>query len=350
MFTRRRLQLTMAFILLLVMLVPATAANGQAATLGGAATVRTASGSPPGSNDSLVINLTGLSSIGSGFRYEGWLVKSTGEMLSVGTFTGPSANRTYISPTGENLAAEYVQFNITREPFPDPDPATAGEVRYSGTFATGVLLPFRNLLASSTVTATGNGIVPAIRGQAIVARDHAQLAQNSATLTDMQTHAQHVINVVDGLGAPGDGTGLVFLAEQARAQAEQAKAAATSTETALIAAADDAVARANRVIDRAAIAKSNAQSILDASSTNLLTEVALENLVGTSNDMVTASQNLSRATQDMGAFRPIAGPAGQLPSVGDEAVAMVAMAVLLAGVVLTGGGVMVLRRRQAVVA
>lgn len=349
MFTRRRLQLTIAFTLLLAMLVSATAASAQS-TVGGSVTIRSAPGSPPGTNDSLVFSLNGLGSAGSGFRYEAWLVRSDSSRMSVGTFSGPTSNRTWNSPTQENLAAEFVQMVITREPSPDPDPATSGPVMFAATFKQGVLIPFRALLASSRATATGNGVAQAAYGQATIAQQHGALAQDSTTLADQQMHAQHVINVIDGLGAPGDGTGLIFYANQAKALAQQAKAAAASTDTAIIAAADDAILRADRVIERAGIAKSNAQAVLDATeeTPDIILEVYLANVASMGDGLVSSSQNLIRASQNVGAYRFVAGPAPQPPSAGDEMVAMLALAVLGAGVVLTSGGFLILRRRQTV--
>ena len=337
----------MALTLLLAMLVSATAANAQSATLGGAATFRTAQGSTPGSSNSVVVNLTGLASLGSAFRYEGWLVKSNGEKISIGTFSGPNATRTWKSPTNENLAATYVQMLLTREPFPDPDPATAGPVQYSGTFKSTILGPYRVILAKSTVTATGNGVGQAAYGQSKVAQAHAVLAQNSTTLGDMQTHAQHVINVVDGLGAPGDGIGVITYANEVKAQANKAKAAADpNTEKAVITNADKVIAAADDLINRANTAKSNAQSLIDATTTGLLTDVYIFNLVSSANAMVNASQNVLKSTQDMGAFKFVAGEAPPPPSAGDATVPMIAMSVLLAGLVLTAGGFVMLRRRQ----
>jgi LPXTG-motif cell wall-anchored protein len=331
------------------MLVSATAANAQAATLGGTVTIGTAAGFNPGTNNSLSIALTGLKAIGSSSRYEGWLVKADGTKVSVGVFSTTSITRTWKSPTDENLAAQYVQMLLTLEPFPDPDPATAGPVQYAATFKSGVLIPFRNLLASSTVTATGNGIGQAIYGQAKIAQQHAVLSRDSTSLALMQTHAQHVINVVDGLGGPGDGKGLIYYANQAIAEANAAKAAAATTDTTVIAGADDVIVRANRVIEKSLAAKENADALLNATSLNILTDAYSLSMVDSADRVVTASTNLLKASQAMGAYKFVAGPAGELPSAGDDSVPALAMMALLAGIVLTSGGFLTLRRRQAVV-
>jgi hypothetical protein len=346
MFTRRRLQITMALTLLFAMLISATAANAQAVTLGGTATIRDASGSALGASNSLVLALTDAPSAGVGFRYEGWLISSTGAKISVGTFNGPSINGTWVSPTDENLAAKYGQLVLTKEPVPDPDPATPGEAAFSATITAGVLGSFQSLLTSSTSTATGNGIAVALHGQATVASAHAVLSQSASALADKQSHAQHVINAIDGLGAPGDTVGILAYADDAKTQAVAAKAN-DADNTQVVAGANAVIAAADRVIDRAGLAKTNAQSVIAASSTGLLTDVAASNVSSLSGQMVSAAADLYSAAQDMGAFVPASGAVVTPPSAGDELVPMIALLALAAGVIFTGGGFAMLRRRGA---
>ncbi len=347
MFTRRKLQITMALTLLFAMLISATAANAQAVTLGGTATIRDASGSALGASNSLALALTDAPAAGSGFRYEGWLVSSSGAKVSVGTFNGPSINGTWVSPTNENLAATYVQLVLTKEPVPDPDPATSGASAFSATIAAGVLGPFRSLLATSGSTASGNGLAVALHGQAGVAAAHAALSQGSAALADMQSHAQHVINVIDGSGAPGDGIGILAYAADAKTQAAAAKANDPDNAT-VVAGADAVIAAADRIIDRAGIAKTNAQLVISASSKNVLADVAAANVTSMSGQMVSTGAALYAAAQDMGAFVPVDGSVATPPSAGDELVPMIALLALAAGVLFTGGGFAMLRRRGVV--
>jgi hypothetical protein len=345
MFTRRKLQITMALTLLFAMLISATAANAQAVTLGGTATIRDASGSALGANNSLVLALTDAPAPGAGFRYEGWLVSSSGAKVSVGTFNGPSIDGTWVSPT-ENLAANYGQLLLTKEPVPDPDPATPGAVAFSATISAGALGPFRALLTGSGTTATGNGVAVALHGQAGVAAAHAALSQGSAALVDMQSHAQHVINVIDGLGGPGDGVGILAYADAAKTQAAAAKANDPDNAT-VVAGADAVTAAADRIIDRAGVAKTNAQSLIDASSAHPGVGVAAANVTSMSDQMVSTAATLYAAAQDMGAFVPTDGSAATPPSAGDELVPMMALLALAAGVLFTGGGFAMLRRRGA---
>jgi hypothetical protein len=350
MFTRRKLQITMALTLLFAMLISATAANAQAVTLGGTATIRDASGSALGASNSLVLALTDAPSAGSGFRYEGWLVRSSGAKVSVGTFNGPSINGTWVSPTNENLAANYGQLVLTKEPVPDPDPATSGAAVFSATIAAGVLGPFRSLLSDSSATASDNGVAVALHGQASVAAAHAALSKNSALLADMQSHAQHVINVIDGLGGPGDGVGLLAYADEAKIQAAAARANDPDNAT-VVAGAAAVITAADEIIVRAESAKASAQLVIalspTTSPTGTLADAYLGTVLSQSGLTVAAAAALYAAAQDMGAFVPTDGSVAS-PSAGDELVPMIALLALAAGVLFTGGGFAMLRRRGVV--
>ena len=346
MFTRRKFQITMGLTLVLAVLISVTAASAQEAALGGNVTVRDGAGSAVGSNNSVVIALTGVPSAGAGMTYEGWLISSSGDKVSVGTFNRPSIDATWVSPTNENLAAKYGQFALSLELTPDPDPATPGAITYSGTITIGALIPFLDLLSSSSVTATGNGVATALRGQTAVMVAHSNLADGSDTLGEKQTHVQHVINAVDGLGGPGDDVGVLAYADEAKTLAAQAKAG-DPTNAAVTAAADALITAADRTIDRANLTKSNANSVIGASSDNLIAQVALANVVGLSAQANDSAKDTYLAAQDLGAFVLEAGAGVAPPSAGDELVPMLALIVLVAGMVFTGGGVAMLRRRSA---
>jgi hypothetical protein len=251
-----------------------------------------------------------------------------------------------MSPTNENLAAKYGQFALSKEPTPDPDPATPGVIAYSGTTASGVLSPFLGLLSSSSTTASGNGVATALRGQTQVMVDHSALADGSTTLADKKSHAQHVINAVDGLGSPGDDVGVLAYADDAKLLAVQAKAG-DSANAAVVKAADALIAAADRTIDRANIAKTNAASVIGASSDNIIVDVALSNVVGLSSQANDAAKDTYLAAQDIGAYVLDPGAGAAPPSAGDELVPMLALMALVAGLVFTGGGVAMLRRRSA---
>jgi hypothetical protein len=346
MFTRRKLQITMALTLLFAMLMSSTAASAQVTTLKGTVRISDAAGSALGSSDSLVFDLTGVPVL-TGAQYEGWLVASNGTKTSVGTFNGPEIDATWNSPTNENLAAKNVQLLLTKESIPDPDTATAGEVVYSATMSTGVLGPFLSLLTASSVTTTVDGVAVALHGQASIAADHGVLLKASSTLADMQTHAQHVINVIDG-GAPGDAVGILAYAAEAKAQAEAAKAndpenlvSDTTTNR-----ADAVITAADRVIDRAGLAKSNAQSLIGAVSTGLQTEVWASNVNSHADQTVTGAADLYDAAQTLQTFVLTSGAVATPPSAGDELVPFIALLALVAGLIFTGGGLAVLRRRH----
>ena len=351
MITRRKLQITMALMFLFAMLIPATAASAQSVTLGGAAWFTDAPGSAVGASNGLFIDLTGAPSLGAGFRYEGWLVASDGTKISVGTYTGPNLNGTWVSPSNENLASTYVQLLLTKEPVPDPDLATAGATVLSSTITAGILGPLRALLASSSATASSNGVALALHGQATIAAAHAALSQGSTTLVLMQNHAQHVINVIDGLGEPGDSIGILSYAREAKAQATAAKAtvpiSTVPAEKFLITQADQVIASADRVIDRAGVAKTNAQALINSSTKNAIADVSAVNVKNMSDQMLSSAASLIASSQALSLFVPVDGlvPAPTAPSAGDELVPMMALLALVAGVVFASGGFAMLRRR-----
>jgi len=174
---------------------------------------------------------------------------------------------------------------------------------------------------------------------------HSNLADGSDTFGEKQTHAQHVINAVDGLGGPGDDVGVLAYADEAKTLAAQAKAG-DPTNAAVTAAADALVTAADRTIERANIAKTNAQSVIDATTDNLINKGALATVVNMSVHAADAAKDTYLAAQDLGAFVLEAGAGVAPPSAGDELVPMLALIVLVAGMVFTGGGVAMLRRRS----
>jgi len=361
MFTRRKLPVSVVFALLLALLMSVTVASAQQVTLGGSATVRDANAL----SDSLVIALTGVSAPAAGTTYEGWLIDASGGKVSTGALTvsGGAISQTYTSPTGANLAT-YATFAISSEPDPDPDPATHGTVLYSDTIVAGVASHIDHLLVSLGSNPDGEGIAVGLREQAGVAKAHAALAKNSATLADKQEHSQHVINVVEGsaganaaAASPGDGHGVLNYAADAIAHAGFALSVAPDD-----AAVAELVAAANNVIADATLARDNALTVVNATTDNLLVDIALTNQVNaTTRALEGSDQNADgvlsgseggantvyTSAQDMGAFELKAGDVTP-PVTGDALVPMMALMVLIAGLVLTsGGGLLVFRRRHA---
>ena len=174
-------------------------------------------------NDKLVVSYSGVKLPDDRHVYEGWLVNDDGSVkTSVGILpvdVGGNVDYSWVSPTGENLAATYSQFVVTIEPRYDPDPEPSGTVAWSDAIAGGVMTHIRHLLASWPAAPEGKGLAVGLREQAGLALQHAQLAQAAADAGDLdgaKAHAQHVINIIEGeTGAnfsgvnPGDGWGIL---------------------------------------------------------------------------------------------------------------------------------------------
>jgi hypothetical protein len=306
-------------------------------------------------SDSLVLALTDVPAPPSGSVYEGWLKGGSGALLSTGVLSrsiGGAVNQTYQSPTNANLLATYSQFVITEEPASDPDPATPGTVIWSDTVPAGVFPHIAPLLVIATDAGT----------QAQVAVDHAALAKDATTLSSQQSHAQHVINAIDGLGDPGDSVGVIAHANAAIALAGVAKSA--TTDAGVIETADEVIASANNTIAHANAAKATAGRIIAATSSGMAVNLELENLVSSSGRALNgtdedgdsivgndgpeggAKSGLYTFSQDLGMFVPLAGAPTGPPPTGDALVPLMALLALVAGVVLTaGGGLLVFRRR-----
>lgn len=88
------------------------------------------------SNSNLSLKITGLEDLGSGFRYEGWLIVD-GKPVTTGTFsvnsTGAmSSNSFAVSSSNLTNASKFV---LTIEPFPDSDPAPSSTHLLAGDFS-----------------------------------------------------------------------------------------------------------------------------------------------------------------------------------------------------------------------
>ncbi len=354
MFTLRKLPVSIVATLILALLMSITVASAQEAALGGSVNFRDAEAL----NDSLEINLSGVPAISG--SYEGWLIDAAGDKISVGvmkrivdgTLTG-----TYVSPSGEDLLATYVAFALSQEPSPDPDPGTAGPILYSDRVPPAVESHLQALVVGES------SIAGALRDQAQVAVTHGILAQTSTTLADKKTHAQHVVNIVDGLGGPGDGIGLIKHANDAAAEGAAARGAA-SDDASVAAVAAEVVSAANNTIRNAERARDAALRVLDLTTDDIRVRLELENVVslsrmalnGTDEDgdgikgnagAEGGANTVYTKSQDLGQFEPQQGTDPLSPVTGDLVVPALALVALIAGLLFTfGGGMMMLRRRR----
>ncbi len=354
MFTRRMLPVSILLTLVLTLMVTASVSAQEAADLGGQAVFRDADAA----SDSLVMNFSRVPALPEGSAYEGWLLDADGGKLSVGILIRSGTAdivETYVSPSGENLAATYSSFAISVEPVPDPDPDTPGPIAYSDVVPASVFPHVGHLLAAWPSNPDAKGIAVGFLEQMGVAVTHAKLAADSSSLADQQKHAQHVINIIEGSGGanfdagpgnPGDGFGVLNYGADLIKHAGFSKSAAADDESvgdgadAAIAAAETAIVFAERARDEAAVA-------LDpGTSEEFRLGIALANMVSLTENGLRDAKAAYIASQDIALFEGLAGER-DAPTVGDPLVPAAAMAALLVGLLLTGaGGLLVFRRRQ----
>ena len=171
-------------------------------------------------SDRINFSLTGVAPPAEGWAYEGWVVTDDG---SIKTSTGiievsaGAIDHEYISPTGENLIANYDKAVITLEPIPDDDPGPSSIVAFSDQIPADALAHIRHLVADWP-PGSGIGILTNLQTQLDVAIRHANLALSSDTLDAVLNHTHHVINIIEGsdgpnydasFGDPGDGIGVM---------------------------------------------------------------------------------------------------------------------------------------------
>jgi len=356
MFTRRKLLVTMVAALLLTLLMSVTVASAQEAALGGSANFR----DDASMSDSLVISLTGAPVPAAGTAYEGSLV-SSGGTISTGILgsSGGALTGVYTSGSQANLLGTYSTFVIT----------VGGTALYSDTIPAGVFLHVGHLLVAWPSNPDGKGITVGLREQANDAFTHANLAANATTLAAKQTHSHHVINIIQGsngtnydanFAGPGDGFGVLNYAADTIKHADFAKGEAPDNAT-VGAKADEAIAASNNVIAWSNLAVAGALDVVNASSDNLAVDVGITNAVnntrsalqGIDNDADGAltgteggANKAYTSAQDIAQFELQAG--GPTPPVtGDLLVPIVALMVLIAGLLFTaGGGLVIFRRRR----
>ena len=356
MFTRRMLPISILLTLVLTLMVTASVSAQELDDLGGGAVFRDADAA----SDSLVMVFHDVPAPPGGSAYEGWLLDSAGGKLSVGILIRSGTAdivETYVSPSGENLAASYSRFAISIEPVPDPDPDTPGPIVYSDAIPSGVFPHLGYLVVAWSPNPDGKGIAVGLREQMAVAFAHAELARKSTSLAGQQTHSQHVLNIIEGSGGanfdagagnPGDGFGVLNYVADLIKHAQFSKDAAPADDS-VNDGADGAIEAAESALSRAERARDDALRVVNASSGTAADDPILRIRLGNVSNLTKLGMDDAEAAYDgslnIGLFEGLAG--GAPPSVGDPLVPTAAMIALLAGLLLTGaGGLLVFRRRQ----
>ena len=299
--------------------------------------------------------------------------KSTAEIavyVACGAIPVPTTVTTLGTPTGENLFADFDKFVVTIEPIPDLDSGPSAVVAYIHAIPAGGILHIRHLLFSlggnppySTGfhAGTPKGLAVGLREQTDVALTHARLSLTSTTLADVQAHACHVINIVEGTGDkggtnfdsscgnPGDDFGVLNYSADTALHAGLADSAAAAdpviaaNSPKVIASADLVTTWATDARDLALLAKGSN----DVDAAKLFIGNARDRLVSA----LDAAKGAYVAAQDMGTYT-LAVPAGPVvtdpkpPPTGDPHLPNIALAALLTGAFLLISGAFIYRRSR----
>ena len=175
------------------------------------------------SNDAIRYTLHSLTTPAEGTAYESWLVSDDAKtFLSTGVIsvaTDGSASHSFNSAstgyTGIDLLQGFATAIITSETVPDDDPSSPGTVLYMYQVPADGLIHIRHLAGKSPTGETG--VFRNLVTQLDLAITSAHAAKNASTLTEMQGHAQDVINIIEGSSGAnykagtvnGDGYGIL---------------------------------------------------------------------------------------------------------------------------------------------
>lgn len=175
------------------------------------------------SNDAIRYTLHSLTIPAEGTAYESWLVSDDAKtFLSTGVISvaaDGSASHSFNSAstgyTGIDLLQGFATAIITSETVPDDDPSSPGTVLYMHQIPADGLIHIRHLAGKSPTGETG--VFRNLVTQLDLAITSAHAAKNATTLTEMQGHAQDVINIIEGSSGAnykagtvnGDGYGIL---------------------------------------------------------------------------------------------------------------------------------------------
>ncbi|HEU5016154.1 MAG TPA: protein kinase [Roseiflexaceae bacterium] len=160
-------------------------------------------------NDSVTISVNGLPAPGTDEVYAAWLSNARGSLalgpLSPGTGGALSVN--YVSPAHTNLVGEFDRMYITRVP-KDTATAEVANVIMAGGLPNEPLTHIRHNLFHFDTTPGQIGFVLGLRQEVDEEILHAQLlksALDAGKLNDAKTHAEHVVNIIEGQFGPDFG-------------------------------------------------------------------------------------------------------------------------------------------------
>ena len=351
-----RTKLLILFFIVTIMTIPVGAVLAQTSVAKGTAIISDANAS----GDSITVALTGLGALADGQAYEGWLVSDDGSAtVSLGVMTVSSAgaiSHTYTSPGGENLLLSYNKFAVTTE--------SGGEYAIIDEIPIGSMEHIRHLLIDD---GSGAGILPTLQGQISLASSQAITAKASASLGDLKSNLQKVVDTISNDG------GVISLARK-RNHSSLATSGADDASVAMKAAANlveqyglnvetwatEALSAADTIdgttdLDVAKVLMNQVIGALDAAANGIGTNGGAAQAYIQAQIMATyqvPGRPVYVAPTPTPAPAPTATPVPpveepELPVVGDTSVAKIAQIGLLTSLLLlTSGGFILMRNRR----
>lgn len=191
--SRSKLLITMGLILL--MTLPVAVAHAQSASFSGSGTALISDGIA--SSDKITLSLSGVAAPEEGEAYEGWLVNSSGDKVSLGILPVVIGNidHSWTSPDGDNLLGSYDRFVITAEPVPDSDPEPSDKTVVETAVAVTVLAHIRHLVVAEPGGDTG--FIPQLAAQVESAMSKISDAQGADSIADLRSSTQEALDIID---------------------------------------------------------------------------------------------------------------------------------------------------------
>ena len=319
--------------------------------------------------DTLTITMDQVALQETGKQLEGWLISDDGStLLNVGILSIESGNvsHIYVSKSGENLISGYNKFVITVEPSGVPDAENSGIYAYSHRVPLDVITHVRHLLVEWP-SDSETGVIADLQSSLSTAIKHINKAMDSSTLDDVTTNANSAKDEISSIltnsanlehaafaaaEAPSDTTVAENASNVAATQANINTWAAAASDQIDVATSKTTVQSAKIQLTSALGYLESALSGVDANADGTIAAIANE---GGANQSYTAAQAIATYNLSEGELSAAGGGLGLgLPSTGDVYISYLlsshsmSLGLILASLMVIGGGVLVMRTRRVV--
>jgi hypothetical protein len=147
----------------------------------------------------LQVDLQALPAADAGHSYEGWLESSAAPPVSLGALSPGSFD--FADPLGATLLIDHDGFVVSLEPDPDPDAASRDTVAFTAIAGGDALSLIRSLHEVNPDSPPSAAVVAGLEAQVHHFSSHLNLmltAIGEGDLAGAKSHAEHVINIVEG--------------------------------------------------------------------------------------------------------------------------------------------------------